>query len=84
MNHTITQMLQQCVAPHQRDWVLKLPAIEFTINSACSESTGYAPFFSELQTLTTFHDLEHSNVCTANEGCHSHSIQPNPNTSRSS
>ena len=33
-NHTITQMLQQCVHPNQKDWVAKLPAIEFAINSA--------------------------------------------------
>ena len=43
-NRTITQMLRQCVAPDQRDWVLKLPAIEFAINSASSQTTGYAPF----------------------------------------
>ncbi|KIK35108.1 hypothetical protein CY34DRAFT_31609, partial [Suillus luteus UH-Slu-Lm8-n1] len=41
---TITQMLQQCVALHQRDWALKLPAIEFAINLARSSSTGYPPF----------------------------------------
>jgi hypothetical protein len=44
-NRTITQMLRQCISPNQKDWVLKLPAIEFAINSARSESTGYAPFF---------------------------------------
>ena len=44
-NRTITQMLRQCVHPNQWDWVTKLPAIEFAINSARSESTGYAPFF---------------------------------------
>lgn len=43
-NHTITQMLRQCVVPHQHDWVSKLPAIEFAINSAQSATTGYAPF----------------------------------------
>jgi hypothetical protein len=43
-NWTITQMLRQCVAPDQRDWVLKLPAIKFAINSASSQTTGYAPF----------------------------------------
>lgn len=43
-NRTITQMLRQCVAPHQRDWVSKLPAIGFAINSARSATTGYAPF----------------------------------------
>ena len=44
-NRTVTQMLRQCIQPDQRDWVAKLPAIEFAINSAQSESTGYAPFF---------------------------------------
>ena len=44
-NRTITQMLQQCIHPNQKDWVSKLPAIEFAINSARSESTGFAPFF---------------------------------------
>jgi len=38
-------MLWQCIGENQRDWVAKLPAIEFAINSARSESTGYAPFF---------------------------------------
>ena len=44
-NRTIRQMLRSCIGPTQHDWVLKLPAIEFAINSAHSESTGYAPFF---------------------------------------
>ena len=38
-------MLQQCVHPNQKDWVAKLPAIEFAINSARSENMGYAPLF---------------------------------------
>jgi hypothetical protein len=44
-NRTVTQMLRQCINNKQTDWVSKLPAIEFAINSARSESTGYAPFF---------------------------------------
>ena len=44
-NRTITQMLRQCVSMNQKDWVTRLPAIEFAINSARSESTGFAPFF---------------------------------------
>jgi hypothetical protein len=44
-NRTITQMLRQCVDRDQRNWVNRLPAIEFAINSAQSEVTGYAPFF---------------------------------------
>ncbi|KAJ3475739.1 hypothetical protein NLI96_g11638 [Meripilus lineatus] len=44
-NRTISQMLRQCVNPSQKNWVAKLPAIEFAINSARSSTTGYAPFF---------------------------------------
>ena len=44
-NRTITQMLRQCIQPDQKDWVSRLPAIEFAINCARSESTGFAPFF---------------------------------------
>ncbi len=44
-NRTVTQMLRQCINNKQMDWVSKLPAIEFAISSAQSESTGYAPFF---------------------------------------
>ena len=44
-NRTVTQMLRQCINNKQTDWVSKLPAIEFAINSARSESTGFAPFF---------------------------------------
>jgi len=44
-NRTVGQMLRACIGPTQRDWVTKLPAIEFAINIARSESTGYAPFF---------------------------------------
>lgn len=43
-NRTVTQMLRQCVSADQKNWVPKLPAIEFAINSARSESTGFAPF----------------------------------------
>jgi hypothetical protein len=44
-NRTVTQMLRQCIQPDQKDWVSRLPAIEFAINCARSESTGFAPFF---------------------------------------
>jgi hypothetical protein len=44
-NRTVTQMLRQCIGPKQKDWVNKLPAIEFAMNSARSETTGYSPFF---------------------------------------
>ena len=44
-NHTVTQLLRQCISPNQKDWVSRLPAIEFAINLARSDTTGYAPFF---------------------------------------
>ena len=43
-NRTVGQMLWSCIGPTQRNWVLRLPAIEFAINSAHSEAMGYAPF----------------------------------------
>lgn len=55
-NQTFTQMLIQCVGPKQTNWVSKLPAIEFAINSAQSESTGYPPFC--LNTGMMRHDME--------------------------
>ena len=38
-------MLQQSINEKQNDWVPKLPAIEFAINSAHSQSTGFVLFF---------------------------------------
>ena len=45
MNRTITQILRQCISPKQKDWIYKLPMIEYTINTAQLETTGYTPFF---------------------------------------
>ena len=44
-NRPIMQMLRQSINPKQKDWVSKLPAIQFAINSASLESTGFTPFF---------------------------------------
>lgn len=43
-NRMMTQMLRQCVSPDQKDWVIKLPAVEFAMNSASSSTTGYTLF----------------------------------------
>lgn len=43
-NRTVVQMLRACISPNQRDWVPRLPAIEFAINLASSESTKRSPF----------------------------------------
>ena len=44
-NKTMTQMLRQCVSTNQKDWVMKLLAIEFAMNSARSSTTGFTPFY---------------------------------------
>ena len=44
VNRTVTQMIRQCVRPDQKDWVVKLPAVEFAINSARSSTTRFSPF----------------------------------------
>ena len=41
----MTQMLRQCVHPDQKDWVLRLPAVKLAMNMACSETTGFSPFY---------------------------------------
>ena len=33
-NRTVGQMLRSCIGPNQKDWVSRLPAIEFAINLA--------------------------------------------------
>jgi transposase InsO family protein len=43
-NRTVTEMLRQCTGPKQKDWVSKIPAIEFALNSARSETIGYASY----------------------------------------
>ena len=44
-NRSITQMLRHCVDVDQKNWAIKLPLIEFAINSARSDTTGFSPFF---------------------------------------
>lgn len=44
-NRTLVQMLRELVNNRQTDWAFKLPAIEFALNSARSDSTGFSPFF---------------------------------------
>ncbi|OJT03559.1 Transposon Ty3-I Gag-Pol polyprotein, partial [Trametes pubescens] len=41
---SITQILRTMVSPDQLDWYEKLPLAEFTLNSAMSSTTGFAPF----------------------------------------
>lgn len=44
-NRTITQMVRICALADQHDWVRRLPAIEFALNSAVSDTTGFSPFY---------------------------------------
>lgn len=63
MNRMVTQMLRQCVAPHQKDWAVKLLAIEFTINAAQSETTGFAPFilnYGRMPRMFIWNSTDHS------------------------
>lgn len=43
-NRSIGQMMRSMVKPDQKDWVEKLPMIEFAINASISAATGFAPF----------------------------------------
>ena len=45
-NRTVAWTVGQCVCPDQKDWVTKLPAIEFTTDSARSSTTGFSPLHS--------------------------------------
>ena len=40
----VRQILRSMVSPDQRNWLEKLPLVEFTINMSVSASTGFAPF----------------------------------------
>jgi len=41
---TIAQILHSMNLPDQKDWIEKVPMVEFAINSSMSGSTGFAPF----------------------------------------
>ena len=44
-HRTVGQMLWITVAPDQKDWVQKLSAIEFALNTTLSDVSGYSLFF---------------------------------------
>ena len=41
---SVSQILRSIVSPNQLDWIDKIPMVEFTLNSATSATTGFAPF----------------------------------------
>ena len=59
------QMLRHCVNINQKNWAIKLPIIEFALNSARSDTTRFSPFFlnsgREPGTMIWNMHLEHYN-----------------------
>ena len=57
VNRSVGQILRSIISPDQRDWVPKLPLVEFALNSTLSSSTGFAPFklnYSYMLQITPF------------------------------
>jgi hypothetical protein len=42
--HSIAQILRAMVCPDQQDWSEKIPMVEFALNSAISNLSGFTPF----------------------------------------
>jgi len=43
-NCSVGQLFRAAISLDQKDWVYKIPMMEFAINASISESTGFAPF----------------------------------------
>jgi hypothetical protein len=43
-NRLVGQLFQAAISPDQKDWVYKIPMMEFAINTSISKSTGFTPF----------------------------------------
>jgi hypothetical protein len=43
-NCSIGQLFRAAISPDQKDWVYKIPMMEFAINTSISKSTGFMPF----------------------------------------
>ena len=43
-NRSVTQVLWSVVQAVQKDWIDKLPMMEFAFNANINETTGFAPF----------------------------------------
>jgi len=59
---TITQILHSMISPDQKDWVEKVPMVEFMINSSMSGSTGFAPFKLMYRYMPQMAQLEHASA----------------------
>jgi len=56
---TIAQILCSMISPDQKDWIEKVPMVEFTINSSVSGSTGFTPFELTYGYMPRMAQLEH-------------------------
>jgi len=54
---TIVQILRSMISPDQKDWVEKVPMVEFMINLSVSGSTGFAPSNSCMDICPKWHNL---------------------------
>jgi len=62
-NHSIGQLFRAAISPDQKDWVYKIPMMEFAINASISESTGFAQFeLDGVYMLMMIHQLPESNT----------------------
>jgi len=59
----IGQPFQAAISLDQKDWVYKIPMMEFTINASISKSMGFAPFeLGGVYMPTMIHPLPESNM----------------------
>jgi len=59
---TIAQILRSMISPDQKDWVEKVPMVEFAINSSVSGSTGFTPFELTYGYMPRMAQLEHGSA----------------------
>jgi len=59
---TIVQILRSMISPDQKDWIEKVPMVEFTIHSSMSGSTGFAPFKLTYGYMPRMAQLEHGSA----------------------
>jgi len=56
------QILHSMISPDQKDWIEKVPMVEFAINSSVSGSTGFAPFELTYGYMPQMAQLEHGSA----------------------
>ena len=59
---TIVQILHSMILPDQKDWIEKVPMVEFMINSSMSGSTGFTPFELTYGYMPRMAQLEHGSA----------------------